>query len=486
MTDSATYIKQANDCGNLGNNAAQTNGLYRPIDNGSNWNFTLSNLAASNSNSLYIPNTLTMYSVISGTAIPNVACIGVQNWNGLQSAGYTGWGNALVSNKVETFINFNKTYTYMSGTTTVNDGATHKIATTVNCTKKWSNYGTTVCGGETPFAFLLSSTYYLFMDSAGSSYSLSANNPYFINATRQLLLANYVYPTLLIHGNTYYLCVTDPTIDTVVYFKSNSLLSGYVRQGTIANAGSLGLTQCDFGHMVFVQDSFKTYFEAWTSAGAASTIRYASSKTAVNGTWAVHGTVIPNGSSGTFDNNVCADPYVYTLSDSTLIMFYSGYNNTYAMQSQGYATSNDGISWTKFSGNPIHDFSGQTYEAGIYGSNEPSMIYEPNGGAGGLGIWRMYYRANNLTAPYLIGYSEYFANPNDAHKLPLCGNETITTNIYVDGNLDATYSISGALGIDFMPKPTQPTYVGGNGVNFLRYTGKMFDVRIYKGIKNNF
>jgi Tol biopolymer transport system component len=99
---------------------------------------------------------------------------------------------------------------------------------------------------------------------------------------------------------------------------------------------------------------------------------------------------LPNGSSGTWDQNEAHYPSV--IWDGGIYkMWYAGYNGS--SQSIGYATSTDGINWTKHSGNPVISPS-EAWE----GSQLvlPEVIKHD-------GIYKMWYQ--NVGTPRHIGYA---------------------------------------------------------------------------------
>src|SRR5512137_2545662 len=61
---------------------------------------------------------------------------------------------------------------------------------------------------------------------------------------------------------------------------------------------------------------------------------------------------LPIGSPGSWDESITLDPNVYRDADGLYKMYYFGWNHLYS-SGIGYATSSDGISWTKYPGNPV-------------------------------------------------------------------------------------------------------------------------------------
>ena len=99
------------------------------------------------------------------------------------------------------------------------------------------------------------------------------------------------------------------------------------------------------------------------------------------------------GSSGSWDDTDVEKPVVL-FDGLNYKMWYSASDGN--KNSIGYATSQDGITWTKYSGNPILSVgtSGSWDDNDIFG---PSVIYEDR-------IFKMWYLGNNGSS-YAIGYA---------------------------------------------------------------------------------
>jgi len=70
-----------------------------------------------------------------------------------------------------------------------------------------------------------------------------------------------------------------------------------------------------------------------------------------NGTPISYSPVLSLGSAGSWDSRFVANPCVIKNSTGTFMMYYGGYNDT--SYSIGLATSTDGVTWTKYIDNPI-------------------------------------------------------------------------------------------------------------------------------------
>lgn len=96
--------------------------------------------------------------------------------------------------------------------------------------------------------------------------------------------------------------------------------------------------------------------------------------------------VIPLGAEGAWDDVSIRFPYVL-VHDGLFHMFYTSYKSPGEPQKIGYATSEDGIQWTKYAGNPIFEESGQGFDA--FGVNAPVVMVEDDG------TWVMYYNGQS-------------------------------------------------------------------------------------------
>ena len=137
--------------------------------------------------------------------------------------------------------------------------------------------------------------------------------------------------------------------------------------------------------------SHKLYspYKMWYTGhdGSYYRIGYATSPDGIN--WIKHGMILDHGNPGDFD---CYDIYVpsviYDPSDSNAPykMWYSGFNGSHYII--GYATSLDGISWTKHG--KVLDI-GSSKDFDNHDVDAPMIIYDPN----------------DINAPYKMWYSGY-------------------------------------------------------------------------------
>jgi predicted GH43/DUF377 family glycosyl hydrolase len=101
-------------------------------------------------------------------------------------------------------------------------------------------------------------------------------------------------------------------------------------------------------HVLVEGDTYKM----WYSGCGATRCRigYATSPDGVNWTRYVHNPVLETGPTGSWDSKFAYYPSIY-FNGSFYEMWYSGYDKS--VMQIGYATSTDGINWIKYAGNPI-------------------------------------------------------------------------------------------------------------------------------------
>ncbi len=90
-----------------------------------------------------------------------------------------------------------------------------------------------------------------------------------------------------------------------------------------------------------------TTYKMWYVSG--TDIYYATSYDGIS--WNTHGVVLQKGAYGSWETRVGSPSVI--LDGTTYKMWYEGYNPVEQCGRIGYATSYDGISWTKYGGNPV-------------------------------------------------------------------------------------------------------------------------------------
>lgn len=110
----------------------------------------------------------------------------------------------------------------------------------------------------------------------------------------------------------------------------------------------------------------------------------------------INNPVLTPGENGAWDDGVVAGACVM-FKDSTFHMWYDGWNKTGSIDAIGYATSTDGINWTKYVGNPVM-MQGKTSEWDTLGVGYPNVIFD--------GVsYKMWYNGKDVDENYKIGYA---------------------------------------------------------------------------------
>lgn len=130
---------------------------------------------------------------------------------------------------------------------------------------------------------------------------------------------------------------------------SSNIVSGFNDNVTWTkysdNPLNLGVARAIEPYVIYEGNVFKMWYTAITDAHR---IYYATSSDGIN--WTPYGVVLDVGPAGSWDSNSVERPVV--LFDGTIYrMWYSGYIPL--QERVGYANSTDGIHWTKYGGNPV-------------------------------------------------------------------------------------------------------------------------------------
>ncbi len=134
--------------------------------------------------------------------------------------------------------------------------------------------------------------------------------------------------------------------------------------------------------VIFDSDTFKMWYHG--DDGSATRIGYATSPDRVTWTKSVSNPVLVLGSSGSWDDASILEPTV--LFDSSIYhMWYQGFDGS--NRRIGYATSPDGVTWTKSGSNPVLNLgpSGSWDSSGL---RQPFVILDGE-------LYRMWYTGSN-------------------------------------------------------------------------------------------
>ncbi len=102
--------------------------------------------------------------------------------------------------------------------------------------------------------------------------------------------------------------------------------------------------------VVYDGQKFKMWYTNLTEAGDVENICFADSPDGID--WTRHGVVLDRGELGSWDS-ACLMAAVVLYDETTYKMWYLGMGPTWGSLSVGYATSLDGMNWTKFGKNPV-------------------------------------------------------------------------------------------------------------------------------------
>lgn len=127
---------------------------------------------------------------------------------------------------------------------------------------------------------------------------------------------------------------------------------------------------------------------------------------AVNWTKYASNPVLDLGAGGTWDDAHLDYPFI-SFDGSTYKMWYSGYDGS--NWRIGYATSSDGITWSKYGSNPVMDFGTGWENAGVW---SPRIILDGST----YKMWYVGYNNSNYRIGYAtssdgISWSKYGSNP---------------------------------------------------------------------------
>lgn len=473
----ATGVSVWGDNSPMGNNTDQSTPANQPVDNTTFLTFDgTDHLIAPTTASLDVKDNLTLFTRFKTSATTNFMGL-IDKYIGSTS----GYALFLDSSKRATTAYYlqkagAKTF---SGTTVLNNGAIHKVHATIECTRKFRNKRL-ICNGTEPEVIKIGDTYHMFygrlQTGVWNIYHRSSTSPYFEGSTETFIVANALYCCVLLDGGTFNLVTTDIANSNFLLYTSTTVDSGYTLVGAILTKGAAwdSFAIAD-PNLIKIGSTFYLYYSSFT-AGTSSTIAYATGTVLTSLT--KQGTCLGNGASNEFDFNLSADPEVKLMPDgTTYCMFYTGYNSANVKQQQGYATSTNGITWTKFSGNPIHYFTGESFENGIYGPNEPSVYFEN-------GLCRMWYRCDNTSgANFKVGYAEWTMVNNNTIN---AGNEKVETKVYVNNVVEATNTVTGLHSIDYILPSTQNLYIGGDNASTLYFTGDIYEAKVGNEIITSF
>ncbi|MEW6701143.1 MAG: hypothetical protein AB1298_00345 [Bacteroidota bacterium] len=190
-----------------------------------------------------------------------------------------------------------------------------------------------------------------------------------------------------------------------------------------------------------------TIYQMWYSASDGTTYRigYATSPDGINWTKYSGNPVLNVGSAGTWDDvNIYDQTVLYN--GTNYEMWYGAYDGT--SQRIGYATSPDGINWTKYSGNPVISTS-LPWESSSVG--HPTVIFNGTN-------YELWYSASDGTN-HRIGYA---TSTDGKNWTKYSGNPVL--NIGTNGLWDDTHLVAPYVVFD--GKTYKMWYSGHDGTNY--------------------
>lgn len=159
--------------------------------------------------------------------------------------------------------------------------------------------------------------------------------------------------------------------------------------------GGAPLSPLLFGHMI--KDSNDQTYKIWIAGTPNGTNYSIGLWTSADGlAWMPHsGNPIMNGTSGMWDAAAVGNAMVI-YDEGMYKMWYAGHDGTGVLRI-GYATSPDGITWTKYAGNPVLEIGSQGMwdEAGVYGPYVVKVGSE----------YKMWYTGTRSDNVFQIGYA---------------------------------------------------------------------------------
>jgi predicted GH43/DUF377 family glycosyl hydrolase len=136
-------------------------------------------------------------------------------------------------------------------------------------------------------------------------------------------------------------------------------------------------------------------FKMWYAGGWPSSIGYATSSDGISWTKLITNPILVSGNPGDWDEEAVTQPYILRI-DNGYRMWFVGAMSGWTSPRIGYATSSDGITWTKYGGNPVLDLDPGSWEETEVAT--PWVLYDS-------GTYKMWYTGQDSTGRYAIGYA---------------------------------------------------------------------------------
>ena len=175
------------------------------------------------------------------------------------------------------------------------------------------------------------------------------------------------------------------SIWTINYYTSADGISWNTISAPIFDAGGEGefdeKGQADPSVIYDGINDWKMWFDAWDGSDIWRSLGYATSTDGIN--WSKYGAVLDKGTSGEWDDYKIHHPSV-VKEGSTYYMYYGGHRSGQSYRI-GMATSSNGINWTKYAENPILTWGEDgEFDDNMLRPSKPIIID---------GVWYMFYWA---------------------------------------------------------------------------------------------
>ncbi len=162
--------------------------------------------------------------------------------------------------------------------------------------------------------------------------------------------------------------------------------------------------------VLFEHGKYKMWYTGHDGVNCQSSIGYAESNNGINWTKYSANPVLIPGSPGSWDDRGIEVSHVEMIGEQ----YFMWYNRHCPSQAIGIAISSDGINWTKYSGNPVIE-KGEQGSWDEYGVTWATLLRDSNSirmwfsGEGSLGSWKM--RIGYATAAYGLKFTKALGNP---------------------------------------------------------------------------
>ncbi|MEZ5499976.1 MAG: hypothetical protein R3E77_11185 [Steroidobacteraceae bacterium] len=153
----------------------------------------------------------------------------------------------------------------------------------------------------------------------------------------------------------WYEAIANSANDTQIAYATSSNGSNWVKRGIVLSY-SQSWEKNEVAPTAVLFDADAGLWKLWYHGGGNGAPRYIGYATSTDGlAWTKYSgnPVLSPGVAGAWDDGYVADVKVLRLGASDYRMWYKGVNATSGRAQVGYALSSDGVRWSKYSGNPV-------------------------------------------------------------------------------------------------------------------------------------